>query len=558
MTSRSTHHLGTAGPRRFVTASLLAGVLVLLGGMLLATADARGAVWEDVTCSLNGHDASTEGWSSSYTGTLDRGGLATNTCSRDGTLTARDQSQGATQTPGSGAEWDYTAPKGEPIEGGTVTIAALSGASGLAWLTMPGALEGENVSCFFSAACPLGEVPISKHDTSALYAGATCAAEGGEPACRQTGGLDAEVSISSAKMLLADNSRPTAAEVWGSILEKAASGTASLSLVAGDEEGPGIYSVVVKVDGDPVYDGTPSVNGGKCVTVGTAPGGSRQFEATQPCPQSVAISVEIPTSSFPDGQHTLTVEAEDAAGVTAVVYSAPITIENPLPAGDPAAATPPPERGPCNGTPCDEAARLTAHGQPSPFTRALERSAITLTGRLTSPTGAPIRDAQVKLLEQIVGSAAATQIGSATTIATGTWTFKVPKGPSRLLEVAYYSHPLDTVAAATLAFRESVQGALSMHAPRRAHIGRAVTLSGQLAGGYIPSGGESVQLEIFYAGRWRTIEVVRTNAKGRWTYRYVFTLGVGQTYRFRAVTLANGGYPLLPAYGPPCAITVVR
>jgi hypothetical protein len=31
--------------------------------------------------------------------------------------------------------------------------------------------------------------------------------------------------------------------------------------------------------------------------------------------------------------------------------------------------------------------------------------------------------------------------------------------------------------------------------------------------------GESVQMEILYSGRWRTIEVLPTNSKGRWTYR---------------------------------------
>ncbi|HTD08680.1 MAG TPA: hypothetical protein VK680_07295 [Solirubrobacteraceae bacterium] len=557
MTTRPTHQLSIASHCRFATAALSAGVLLVLGWILLAPVPAGAAVWEDVTCSLNGHPASIEGWTSRLLGTTSHGASASNTCSMGGALTARDQSNGSQQASGSGAEWDYTPPKGEQVAGGTVTIAAVSAASGLAWLTMPGALEGEDIDCFFQAVCPPGEVPISKHDSTALYAGATCVPES-ESGCRQTGGLDAEMSITSAKILLTDNSRPTATEVTGSILHGAASGTASLAFVTEDTEGPGVYSVVVKVDGDPVYDGTPDANGGKCVVVGTASEGSRQFEAAQPCPQSVPVSVQVPTSSFGNGQHTLTIEAEDADGVTAVVYSAPITIENPQPASEPVASTPPPERGPCNGTPCDEAAKLITAGQPAAFTRALGHSAATLTGRLISPTGAPIKDAQVKLLQQIVGSAAMTQIASATTGANGSWSLKAPAGVSRLLQVVFYSHTLDTIPASVLAFDENVQGAVSMHAPHRAWIGHALVFSGQLAGGYVPAGGESVQMEIFYGGRWRTIEVLPTNSAGRWSYKYVFTLGVGASYRFRAVTVPNGAYPFVSSHSKPVRVMVQR
>jgi hypothetical protein len=480
-------------------------------------------------------------------------------CSMGGALTASDQSNGSQQASGSGAEWDYTPPKGEQIAGGTVTIAAVSAASGLAWLTMPGALEGEDIDCFFQAVCPPGEVPISKHDSTALYAGATCVPEN-ESGCRQTGGLDAEMSITSAKILLTDNSRPTATEVKGGILDSAASGAASLSFVTEDTEGPGIYSVVVKVDGDPVYDGTPDPNGGKCVVAGTASEGSRQFEATQPCPQSVPVSVQVPTGSFGNGQHTLTIEAEDAAGASAVVYSATITIANPQqPASEPVSSTPPPERGPCNGTPCDEAAKLiAAAGEPRTITRPLGHSTVTLTGRLTSPTGAPIHGAQVKLLQQTVGSAAVTQIASTTTGANGSWSLKAPASASRLLQVAFYSHTLDTLPASTLDFHENVQGAVSMHAPHKAWIGHALVFSGQLHGGYVPAGGESVQMEIFYGGRWRTIEVLPTNSKGQWSYKYVFTLGVGASYRFRAVTVPNGAYPFISAASKPVRVTVQR
>ena len=531
---------------RLAAASLLAGVLLMLGWILLAPVSATAAVWEDVTCSFNGHVASTEGWSQRFLETPSSGASATNSCSTPGgALTASDQSRGELQTGGSGAEWVYTAPKGEPIAGGAVTVAVYGG-YGQAWLSMSEAVAGEGstllVSCFYSVSCKQeGEVPITKHGADQVYAGAVCVGNPETNECRQTGGLNAEVTVSSAKFLLSDNSRPTAAEVTGSILDAAASGTASLSFVARDSEGPGVYGVVAKVDGDPVYDGKPDVNGGKCVTVGTAPEGSRQFEATQPCPQSVLVSAQVPTSGFGNGQHTLTIEAEDAAGVSAVVYSAPITIEN---QSEPAPSTPPFERGPCNGTPCEDAAKLaTTKGEAKSFTRTLGHSAITLTGRLISPTGTPIKDAQVKLLQQINGSTTVTQIASATTSADGSWSLKAPAGPSRLLRVAFYSHTLDVVAAATLDFHESVPATISIHAPRHVRLGQFFVFSGQLTGGYIPAGGEEVQVQIKYGGKWRELELVDADSRGKWKYRYAFTLEPGTKWAFRAIAVRNGAYP---------------
>jgi hypothetical protein len=63
-------------------------------------------------------------------------------------------------------------------------------------------------------------------------------------------------------------------------------------------------------------------------------------------------------------------------------------------------------------------------------------------------------------------------------------------------------------------------------------------------------------MEIFYGGRWRTIEVLPTTSRGRWAYKYVFTLGVGTSYLFRAVTVPNGSYPFLSAHSKPVRIEV--
>lgn len=111
-----------------------------------------------------------------------------------------------------------------------------------------------------------------------------------------------------------------------------------------------------------------------------------------------------------------------------------------------------------------------------------------------------------------------------------------------MLQIAYYSHVKDTTPAASLVYHERVPAAISLQAARRVRAGHAVVFYGHLAGGYIPLHGEPVQIEIRYDGRWRTIEVLRTDKHGRWAYRYVFSIG-GGAYRFRAVSLSSPAYP---------------
>jgi hypothetical protein len=65
----------------------------------------------------------------------------------------------------------------------------------------------------------------------------------------------------------------------------------------------------------------------------------------------------------------------------------------------------------------------------------------------------------------------------------------------------------------------------------------------RLPGGYIPAGGALVSLEIFFAGEWREIALLRTNRRGAFAYRYTFAAIGPATYRFRAQLRHTIGYP---------------
>ena len=456
--------------------------------------------------------------------------------------------------PGAGEIWLYRAPLQSTIAGGMLT-ARLTATNGYATIDAWAKNGVVTLANCESPNCHGGSrfVPITASGGTELYEVAGCfGTDGG--LCPSEPNLAAEAGISSAQIVLATNAVPAGTGFSGTLLGETVTGKATLSFTAKDP-GPGVYQARVQIDGHEAWGDTPILNEGKCVSTGNYEG-ARAFNYAQPCPTETAVHAEIDTTSLADGAHDLAVEVEDAAGNVATVYSGTLTTANhPV-----AAIVLPPNRGAPNGTPASDDAVLTPHAdQPRTFTRTLADSAVTLSGNLTNATGTPIAGAQIQLSEQVVGSTApASHILSTTTGPSGAWTLQVPKGPSRLLLIAYYSHLLDSTPAATFDFHERVRGVLSMRAPRRVRLGQAVIFSGRLVGGYVPSGGESVQMEIFYGRRWRTIEVLPTTNRGRWTYKYVFILGAGTSYRFRAITVSNGSYPFLPAYSKPVRVTIER
>jgi len=306
----------------------------------------------------------------------------------------------------------------------------------------------------------------------------------------------------------------------------------------------------VKVDGNPVYDGTPDVNAGKCVTVGTAPEGSRQFEATQPCPQSVPVSVQVPTTGFGNGQHTLTIEAEDAAGVSAVVYSALVTIANQRPSSQPAASTPQADRGACNGSPCAEDAAISAHwsGASTTTTTSPYGHMRAITGKLTDPAGAPIAGAVIEVSRQpsSVG-AVASSMASTHTDASGDFTIDVPTDASSRIQLAYRSHIGDAQPAASTSVTLQVPASLRLAiAPHVTSVGQTIVLSGTLAG-TIPPTGKKVVFEAREVGarHWIEFRNATANSHGLFHTSHRFVLSGPERYEFRVVCEREADFPFL-------------
>lgn len=145
-------------------------------------------------------------------------------------------------------------------------------------------------------------------------------------------------------------------------------------------------------------------------------------------------------------------------------------------------------------------------------------------------------------------------VATAITNAEGDWKLHLPRGPSRLITVGYRARSKDTTYASQLEYREKVTASVALTAPRQARPGKAFNFRGQLAGGYIPSDGVLVSLEIYYSGRWREIALLSTNAHGEFSYSYTFASVEPRTYHFRAVLPVTMTYPFVSSASRPANV----
>jgi hypothetical protein len=557
-------------------APLLAVMLVLaVAGGWIATSSAYAGSWMEVSCVNPSQSAApSEGWSSFAAG----GGYGSNNgtaCGPGSPMYAILSTQAAVGV-GSAETLQYTPPSGSKLIGGSVDVSMYAdgggyNASGTAVAYTPSyAYDGSDV--FFQCASGLTPCANGTNDFAGvlgipggrggnLYLSAGCGGASGY-ACNSGGseGAWSLVRLWWANLLLSSEATPSASGVGGTLLSPNAEGTAELTLNAADPGGPGVYVVTVQIDGKTLYSGTPNGNGGKCVPVGTS-GAALMFDYSQPCPASESVDLPIDTTPLSNGQHTLKIAVQDAAGNSAVVYDATISTKQPAQNSlgaqpGPGTSTPTP-LAPVpavpNGTTASRTAQLTL-GLKRRITRTYAHRALRVTGRLLDRQGHPIAGATLDVLQQVSGSASVAVIGHASTRANGTFATSVPGGPTRAIEVAYRAFSTDASYAATATIAEAVNAGVSLSvSPHRTGAEGTITLSGQVLGP-VPAQGVAVELLVHYRGRWEPFRVPQTDSRGRFAVVYQFEGGVGR-FPFRASVLGGQtGFPF--AHGESRAVDV--
>jgi hypothetical protein len=168
---------------------------------------------------------------------------------------------------------------------------------------------------FRSYDTPLGDVNKMEQgnlDVSWVRVGGHCS-----PSAGQSGsctGSTMEFRVFRSKFTLQDSSAPTVGSISGDALSDGTfSGTETISVNASDT-GSGVYRLIVSVDGRDRIAKVINSDGGRCADVDPSNANPHEFVHAQPCPLSNSGDVDIDTTSLPEGQHSMRLLIEDAAG----------------------------------------------------------------------------------------------------------------------------------------------------------------------------------------------------------------------------------------------------
>jgi hypothetical protein len=171
----------------------------------------------------------------------------------------------------------------------------------------------------------------------------------------------------------------------------------------------------------------------------------------------------------------------------------------------------------------------------------------TIRGWVGTAKGIALGDQPVEILTAPDnGDDSFTRTTVARTAANGTWTARLPPGPSRIVQASYPGS--STVEPALGTARIRVPASIKLHiAPRATHWGGTIRITGRLRGCCVPKTGELLELHVGWSGGSTEVGHVYARAGGRFHTKYTFLRGNGsQTYRFWATSTSEGDYPYLP------------
>ena len=297
-----------------------------------------------------------------------------------------------------------------------------------------------------------------------------------------------------------------------------------------------------------------NTGGGECSTIPGALGASYT-----PTAADVGHTLRARASAS-DNDGTSSQESEPTALIAAAPTPTPATIPGP------SLSSPAPAGGVlgtsasdiplaiANGTPTSERVQIDLNG-PARVTRSYTKRALTITGRLTSTTGAPIANATLDAIEQAAGSSTTRLIAHGKSTANGAFTIKVPDGPSRTLTIGYRAYSTDAGYAAQASVYETVGAGVKLRiTPQHTSTTGTITLEGGVQGP-LPKGGVLVELEVHYRGAWVPFRAPHTNPRGRFHLHYQFQGGEGR-FPFRAEVF--GGQAAFPYAGGASTTVDVR
>lgn len=182
-------------------------------------------------------------------------------------------------------------------------------------------------------------------------------------------------------------------------------------------------------------------------------------------------------------------------------------------------------------------------------------------GRLTS-NGEALANQSVRVVESYLpGASTGVRETEVHTDGDGRYRVQLGRGPERSVTVSFAgTRKLSRVTSPAASLRVRGRTGLRIK-PKKVFNGGVIRMKGSVgfAGVLPPARGKIVAIQYFdpSRGKWRPVEVLRTNRRGQFSYRYRFrTITSPQRILFRASALPEAGWPYLPSTSKPRSVIV--
>jgi hypothetical protein len=361
----------------------------------------------------------------------------------------------------------------------------------------------------------------------------------GSAGCTLGAAANVFVDLYGSRVTITDTTAPALTGPTGDGLRAPGTraGDEPLTFTASDNVGIRRAEIVDVTDAD-----VPRVVGAEdYATTQTAQKGRCDFTRTKPCPDLKAET--IAASPAIAGRRTILLRVTDSAGNQTVSVPFAITA-----------------RGPLNGAGGGDGARLVA-GFPGHSVRGSGKSrhrvgvlrptktvgfghGALVRGVLRNAAGQPVAGAELRLLvrELELGSRYADR-GAITTTADGRFSFRITRGASRRVRIAYRAYAGDAGLTAKSDVTLKTKARITLHAPRRVRSRGTARFRGSLRGRPLPPRGVTLELQAYQRGHgWQTVKTTRTRRAGTYSTRYRFNSGAGR-FTFRVRLRPNDSYP---------------
>lgn len=436
--------------------------------------------------------------------------------------------------------------------------------------------------------------PANAFDTGVITAahtylfGARCASGA---VCAPLAGEEpkAYLRVFRAQATLEDLSIPTISSLAGRLIGPGVHrGIEGFALDASDA-GAGVYRLIVELDGVERLTEVLDPGAGQCAD--QVPGNDTDFDfgTATPCLPRVTGGKTLDTRLLPDGEHTLRLFVEDAAGNRRLAFG-PVDgwfVDNRPPRAVQAPG-PPVRKAPtaiANGVPATERSRMdlffvvdrtrrTCRWQLDRggrtrrrctrvrTGRSIRRGAVLgtpygrrvrLTGRLMTLDGRPITGAQIHLRRLRRGARRSLERFDVRTDASGRFRTTLGRSPSERIQGVYYATSATRSPVLSRALVRRVPAGIAIRVVRR---GRGAVLRGRLYGGSRPRSGVRVRAELRRRGHWVAFAERRVRGHASFTASLRLRGPVSRRMRFRV--LRSAGYPYEPSVSREVLVRVRR